>query len=94
MGKKAQVSRFIKKLGELAKGMPDKRKGRHNQQYKMEDAVRGAFSVFFMQSASFLAHQRSIIQKRGRSNVESVFNLEKIPSDNHIRSLLDAVYYP
>lgn len=91
MGKRARVSRFIKKLGKLAEEMPDKQAGRHNQKYEMKDAVRGAFSVFFMQSGSFLAHQRTVKQKRGRSNLESVFQMERVPSDNHIRDLLDGV---
>ena len=91
MGKKARVSQFIKELGEMAQAMPDKRAGRHNQKYEMKDAVRGAFSVFFTQSGSFLAHQRTVKQKRGRSNLESVFQMEQIPSDNHIRGLLDTV---
>ena len=73
MGKRARVSRFIEKLGKMAQEMPDKRAGRHNQRYEMKDAVRGAFAVFFMQSASFLAHQRSLAKRRGRSNLESVF---------------------
>jgi len=91
MGKRAQVSRFIQHLGELAEKMPDKRAGRHNQIYDLQDAVRGAFSIFFMQSASFLAHQRLVAQKRGRSNLESVFQMSRIPSDNHIRALMDGV---
>ena len=60
MGKKARVSRFIEELGEISKKLPDKRAGRHNQQYEMGDAVDGAFAVFFTQSASFLAHQRDL----------------------------------
>ncbi|MBK8989565.1 MAG: hypothetical protein IPM39_26495 [Chloroflexi bacterium] len=91
MGKRAQVSRFIQHLGELTEKMPDKRAGRHNQIYALQDAVRGAFSIFFMQSASFLAHQRLMAQKRGRSNLESVFQMSRIPTDNHIRTLLDGV---
>jgi hypothetical protein len=91
MGKSARVSRFIRLLGELAQEMPDKRAGRHNQKYKMSDGIRGAFAVFFMQSASFLAHQRIMAQKRGRSNLESVFQMKRVPSDNHIRDLLDGV---
>jgi hypothetical protein len=75
----------------MAQAMPDKRAGRHNQKYEMKDVVRGAFSVFFMQSGSFLAHQRAVKQKRGRSNLESVFQMDQVPSDNHIRALLDAV---
>lgn len=91
MGKKARVSRFIDELGRTSQGLPDQRAGRHNQQYEMGDGVRGAFAVFFMQSASFLANQREMKRKRGRSNAESVFRLRQIPTDNHIRSLLDPV---
>ncbi len=91
MGKKARVSGFINELGKLATQMPDKRAGRHNQIYQMEDAVRGAYSVFHMQSASFLAHQRIMDRKRGRSNLESVFEMKQIPSDTHIRNMLDGV---
>ncbi len=91
MGKRARVSQFIKQLGEMAQEMPDKRAGRHNQIYEMKDVVRGAFAVFYMQSASFLAHQRTLARQRGRSNLESVFRLTQIPSDNHIRDLLDGV---
>ena len=49
----------------------------------------GAFSVFFMQIPSFLAHQRQFEQAHGRSNCASLFGICKIPSDNHIRDMLD-----
>ena len=91
MGKKAWVSRFLQQLGEVSAELPDKRKGHHNQQYEMEDAVRGAFSVFFTQSESFLAHQRDMMRRHGQNNLVSVFGARKIPSDNHIRDLLDGV---
>ena len=48
-----------------------------------------AFSVFFMQSPSFLAHQRHFEQGHGCSNCASLFGIAKIPSDNHIRDLID-----
>src|SRR4051794_2593825 len=57
-----------------------------------------AFSVFFMQSPSFLAHQQRLRDGHGRSNAESLFGLSRIPSDNHIRAMLDpaepALLYP
>ena len=57
-----------------------------------------AFSVFFMQSPSFLAHQQRLLEGHGRSNAESLFGLTRIPSDNHIRAMLDpaapALLYP
>jgi hypothetical protein len=69
-------------------GFPDKRRG-INVSYSMGDIGMAAFSVFFMQSPSFLAHQRRFEQGHGRSNCASLFGIAKIPSDNHIRDLLD-----
>ena len=44
-----------------------------------------ALSVFFMQSPSFLAHQRALAEGRRRSNAHTLFGLDRIPCDNHIR---------
>ena len=57
----------------------------------MVDIGMAAFSVFFMQSPSFLSHQRSLEQSRQRSNCRTLFAMEKIPTDNHIRTMLDPV---
>jgi hypothetical protein len=70
--------------------LPDKRTGK-NSRYGMEDAALSAFSVFFTQSPSFLAYQRTMEQTKGRSNAQSLFGVHKISSDNHIRDLLDPV---
>ena len=69
-------------------GMPDPRRGR-NRQYSLADIGLAAFSVFQMQSPSFLAHQRLFAKCRGRSNAHTLFGLERMPSDNHIRKMLD-----
>jgi hypothetical protein len=44
-----------------------------------------------MQSESFLSHQRRLEQGHGTSNCQTLFGMEKIPTDNPIRTLLDAV---
>jgi len=67
---------------------PDKRRGA-NTTYGMGDIGMAAFSVFFMQSPSFLAHQRQFEEAHGRSNCASLFGITNIPSDNHIRDMLD-----
>jgi hypothetical protein len=76
---------------------PDKRRGM-NTTYSMADIAMAAFSMFFMQSPSFLAYQRHLQEGHGRSNCESLFGIGKIPSDNHIRDMLDpadpALLYP
>ena len=56
----------------------------------MADFGLSAFALFFMQSASFLAFQRALEKGHGRSNCQSLFGIEKIPSDNYIRDMLDA----
>lgn len=71
-------------------GLPDKRRGR-NCQFTMADIGMGAFSVFFMQSPSFLAHQRQLLEGQGRSNCHTLFQMSDIPCDNHIRAMLDPV---
>jgi hypothetical protein len=68
----------------------DRRRGK-NTRYTLEDAALSAFSVFFMQSPSFLEHQRSMQDTQGRDNAQTLFGVHHIPTDNHIRTLLDAV---
>ncbi len=81
---------LIAALREVCSSFEDKRRGR-NSRYTMANIGLAAFSVFFMQSPSFLAHQKALAARRGRSNCASLFGMEKIPSDNHIRALLDPV---
>lgn len=70
--------------------LPDKRTGK-NIRYEMLDAGLSAFSVFFTQTPSFLANQRKMAKTKGRNNAQSLFGVHQIPSDNHIRDLLDGV---
>jgi len=70
--------------------LPDKRRGK-NTQYSIADAALSALSLFFMQSPSFLAHQRQMAKRSGKDNVQSLFQASAIPSDNQIRNLLDPI---
>lgn len=70
--------------------LPDQRT-RANPKYRMADAALAAFAVFFMQSPSFLAHQRDMQRLKGQNNAASLFGLDEIPSDPQIRNLLDPV---
>ena len=79
---------FVERL--KAKKLTDKRTGK-NGQYAVNGAAQTAFAIFFMQSGSFLAGQRHLRQAKGKSNAETVFKMERIPRDTHIRNLLDAV---
>lgn len=75
---------------QVLSSLPDKRTGK-NTRYGMEDAALSAFSVFFTQTPSFLAYQRMMEGSKGKSNAQSLFGVHQIPSDNHIRDLLDPV---
>ena len=71
-------------------GFPDKRKG-GDVSYTMADIGLSAFSLFFMQSESFLSHQRSLAEGEQSSNCHTLFGMQAIPTDNHIRCMLDPV---
>jgi hypothetical protein len=73
-----------------ARFLPDHRT-RANWIYEMADAALGAFAVFFMQSPSFLAHQRDMQRTQGQNNAQSLFGIDQVPSDPQIRNLLDPI---
>ena len=80
----------IRRLTGLSALWPDKRRGK-NIQYQIADIVKAAFAVFFTQAPSFLARQKAVQKSKGRSNAETIFQMEKIPCDEHIRQMLDPV---
>lgn len=90
MFEELKLTRMVKSLEQVCAGFPDVRTGKNNV-YELQDVGMSAFSVFFTQSPSFLAHQRDMKLRKGRSNAESLFDLSEIPSDNQIRNLLDPV---
>ena len=81
---------LVAKFQHQLEHLPDHRNGK-NISYSLKDAALAAFSVFFTQSPSFLAHQRAMETSKGRSNAGSLFQIEQIPCDNQIRSLLDPI---
>lgn len=55
----------------------------------MEDQALSAFRVFFTPKTSCLVYQRMMEGSKGKSNAQSLFGVHEIPSENHIRDLLD-----
>ena len=53
-----RLERHLERLRGCFADLPDPRRGR-NRRYAMADVAMAALSVFFMQSPSFLAHQRA-----------------------------------
>jgi hypothetical protein len=81
---------LIKKTRQVFGGLTNTRKGK-NASYSMEDFATSAFSVFFTQSPSFLAYQKTMQQNKGRSNAQTLFEMEQIPCENQTRQTLDDV---
>jgi hypothetical protein len=89
MNQKLSLQSLMRHFRERWATLPDRRKPNNNTKYAIVDGVLAAFAVFFMQSSSFLAHQRLLQSKKGRSNARSLFQVEEIPSDPQIRNLVD-----
>ncbi len=81
---------IVKKLHQAIGTFPDCRTGK-NLSKNLEDAALGGFALFFTQNPSFLEYQKTMQNTKGYNNAQSLFGIKEILSDNHIRSLLDAV---
>lgn len=90
MTQQVRYEEMLASLRRSLEAIPEHRTGR-NTQYEIVDAGLGAFSVFCLQSPSFLAFQQRMRQREGRDNAKSIFGIENIPSDGQIRNLLDPV---
>ncbi len=90
MHREGTFAQLMSYLEEAIESFSDVRRG-DNCVYSIRDAALSAFSVFFMQSPSFLSHQNMMEKERGNNNARTLFGIRKIPSDNSIRGLLDSV---
>jgi hypothetical protein len=86
----AAFDKLVQRLRTVAADLPDRRTG-DNTRYPMADIALSAFAVFFTQCPSFLSFQQAMEEARGANNARSLFGVQSIPSDNHIRQTLDPV---
>jgi hypothetical protein len=82
---------LLKNMDSVEEKVGDKRREGYNLRYKIQDAVKSAFAVFFFQHPTLLAFQRAMKEKRKRNNVETILGVKEIPCDNEIRELLDVI---
>lgn len=71
--------------------MSDPRQASNATKYSLKDAVLAAFSVFFMQSESFLDYQRHQQSHHGNSNAQTLFGMMTVPTVPQIRNILDGI---
>jgi hypothetical protein len=82
---------LIAYLNRAIAGMKEPRKASNATKYSLKDAVLAAFSVFFLQSESFLDYQRYQESQHGKSNATSLFGMMKVPTVPQIRNILDGI---
>jgi hypothetical protein len=75
------LEHLVAALRRCCQSLPDRPVGRSTT-YVVADFALSAFAQFFMQSPSFLAHQRHLETARGRSNCQTLFDVERIPGDS------------
>ena len=82
---------LIAYLSQAMGQMADPRQASNATKYSLKDAVLAAFSVFLMQSESFLEYQRHQQSHHGNSNTQSLFGMMIIPTVPQIRNILDGI---
>ena len=84
-------SLFLDFLQEAIEKIKDPRSKSNATKLKISDAMLSGFSMFFMQSQSFLEYQRQMQSRSGKNNLQSIFGVEEIPCDQQIRNILDLI---
>lgn len=92
MEEKASIFESLKNIViDNIKNIKDTRKQRSDLKYSFKDIILGAFSLFYFQNGSWLQFQTKMQTKSGKNNAKTIFDIEKIPVDNHIRKILDKI---
>ncbi|MDR1445019.1 MAG: hypothetical protein LBI94_09100, partial [Treponema sp.] len=63
---KGIFNRLLDNLERAGAEAPEFRKGGHNQKYRLLDAIKSAFAVFFFMHQSMLNFQRAMKERRKR----------------------------
>jgi len=60
-----------------------------NQSYSLSDCLKSGFALYSLKSPSLLSFRKQ--SKAEESNIQSIYGIEAIPSDNGLRKILDDV---
>lgn len=78
---------YAEVIQKLFKTFKDER--RSNASYDLVDALASGFAIYSLKSPSLLSFRQQSEAEKG--NLERVFGIKKIPSDNGLRKMLDEV---
>jgi hypothetical protein len=82
---------IVRCLNDVIGKINDPRSASNATKYSLREAILGAFAAFFLQNESFLEYQRQLNSRFGRDNAQSLFGLEKIPTVEQIRNIVDGI---
>ena len=85
-----KTGRVIQIVRRSFEDLPDPRSG-SNTRYKSADVLMGAFAIFHSQSPSFLQGQKRMREQLANDNAKTLYRMEGIPTDTHIRNVLDEI---
>ena len=94
-GRGPQQLRFRALREKLADGVdliPDQRR-ESSVSYTLRDCYLSAWAMFYLQDPSLLEFQRRFEDETPRNNLRTVFDVEQIPSDTHLRDIIDSHDY-
>src|SRR5689334_16453198 len=70
--------------------IPDSRNS-NRVNWLMPDVLLSGYAMFFFQFPNMLKFQQGMKQKKGQSNLETIFKVSDIPSDSQMREIIDGV---
>jgi hypothetical protein len=82
---------LIESLTHNISNIEDTRKQRTNIIYSLKDIILSAFSIFYFQNKSWLSFQRDMDTAKGTSNAKTMFGIQNIPTDTHVKQILDKI---
>lgn len=89
--KKAIGDDLIQLVSKQAANIPDKRHYKIDDKISLHDAVMSAFAMMHLKYPSLLQFDKDQLEPEIRGNLKSLYHVEKVPSDSHMRVMLDPV---
>lgn len=90
MKKKLTQHSLFQSLEYVISTIPDERSLNHTI-HSIRDAIFVSFSGFFLQARSLKGHINFLKKTKASRNKKSLFNILTIPTDNHVRNILDPI---
>lgn len=90
MKKKLTQKSLFQSLEYIITGIPDERNP-HYTKHSIRDAIFVSFSSFFLQSRSLKGHINFLNSTKAKKNKNALFNIKTVPTDTHVRNLIDPI---